>query len=411
MSYFTLNPDIHIWRNEECALFFDVNQQRQFVFRLDQESSRIVDALKDIRNLNTISLAPNQVESPIVSALVQNNLGNIESSSSCRRVTLPPMYLFENRMDAGETLSSGYILDYVNVVSLYLAGECKRGCAHCDGLYRQGHFCINQKSSFSIKDRETLVPKLMTLTNLQKINLIISTINTSNLSFVRELSSLNVLLCCYIHWKNITPVVVDKIIAGKGKVLIKILIDLSDISEEQLLQIIDLQRQYGNHVILVFCVTCEKDYGRLSKHIDSTIEDNVEIRYVFTGQDKKHIEKYYLLGKEDLPRLSINSNRIFGNRELNYSLFGEFVIFPDGAIHLNQNTESVGTIHDNWIDMLNKALNEPNPWLMTRNKIIPCSNCMYRDLCPPIRNLELSMGDNLACVDYYKCLPKQDKDN
>lgn len=410
MLHFTLNTGVHIWRNEDSVLFFDVNQRRQFVFKLDQESSCLIDALKDIRNLNTISLSPNQIESPIVSTLVQNKVGYIEASSaSCRRTNLPPMYLFENRMNTDETLSSGYILNYVNIVSIYLAGECKNGCAHCDCLYQQGHYCINQKSSLSIKDRETLVPKLMALVNLQKINLIISTINASNLSFAKVLSSLKALLCCYIHWKNVTPVIVDEIISGKGKVLIKILIDLSEISDEQLLTIIELQCQYRNYVILVFCVTCEMDYERLSKNIVRTIEDSVEIRYVFTGQEKEHIEKHYLLEKDDLSRLAISNNRIFGNRELNYSLFGEFVVFPDGTIHLNQNTESVGTMHDNWIDMLNKALNKPNPWLMTRNKINPCSNCIYRGLCPPIRNLELYMGDKLACVDYYKSLPGQDK--
>ena len=138
---------------------------------------------------------------------------------------------------------------------------------------------------------------------------------------------------------------------------------------------------------------------------------NIEIKCFYTGKNKELIREQYLLNNKELQELSADHNTIFGNRELDFALFGVFVIYPDGTIRLNENTEVIGSIEDDWTKILNDAINKPNPWLMIRGKTKPCSNCIYRDLCPPIRNLELYMGDKLACADYYKTLPKQDTAN
>jgi pseudo-rSAM protein len=158
-------------------------------------------------------------------------------------------------------------------------------------------------------------------------------------------------------------------------------------------------------------VTSIDDWVLLERHLENTVKDNIEIKTISVGDNKEHINQLYLLEESEILEQETDHNRIYGNRELNFALFGELVVHPDGTVRLNENTEVIGSVEDDWTDMLNKALNKPNPWLMTRGKTKPCSNCIYRDLCPPIRNLELYMGDKLACADYYKTLPKQDTAN
>ena len=406
MSYFNLNPNILVWINGNSALFYDANKNRQFAFHLDKVSLTIISTLKNIRNLNTISLSDKQFNAPIISKLIQNDLGRITASPlSSDEIELPPIYSFTNRMDTDTIRTSTRILAYVKTVTIYLSGACNNTCAHCDVLFKQGHFCHKPSSYWTKASREIALGKIKGLTNLSKINLIFSSVKESTLIFVRELASSRVILACHIHWKNISSGIIDKLVSGNGVVIVKVLIDLSDISREQLENVIDLQHRYKNNLVLVFCVTSEKDFILLQDNYHRTIKENVEVRYVYTGREKDHIIKHYLLEDSDLQQITTDNNRIFGNRELNFSLFGELVIFPDGTIRLNQNTEVIGTISDDWVEMLNNALNKPNPWLMTRNKTKPCSNCIYRDLCPPIRNLELFMGDKLACVDFYKKLP------
>lgn len=406
MQLFKLNPNIHIWSDDIRVLLYDINQKKQFIFDLDSESRQLIDALKDIRNLNTLSLEPNQINAEVISKMIKNNLGRIiNTQPSEEEKTLPPMYYFSHRMNTDEKLTSRVILMYVKVITIYLSGRCTNMCTHCDTLYKQGHYCINQSTSLSKMNREIVISRIKGLTNLSKINLVFSSINDDSLCFAKELSTSGAILLCHIHWKNITPSILDEMLSWNGVVIIKVLIDLSEITQEQLEKVIDLQSQHKNIVILVFCVTSEKDFDLLQENYHRTIKENVEVRYVYTGREKDHIIKHYLLEDSDLQQITTDNNRIFGNRELNFSLFGELVISPDGTIRLNQNTEVIGTISDDWVEMLNNALNKPNPWLMTRNKTKPCSNCIYRDLCPPIRNLELFMGDKLACVDFYKKLP------
>ncbi|MCR5243742.1 MAG: hypothetical protein K6C37_03245 [Bacteroidales bacterium] len=394
--------------NDDSILFYDVDQKKQFVFSLNTESKDLIAPLNDIRNLNKISLRPEQVDTTIISKLIQNNLGHIrEEPLSDIEIALPPVYSFPNRMNTEMMRASREVIKYIRVVTIYMGGECKNNCAGCDNLYKQDHFCTTLASSLSKKDREIAISKIKGLANLIKINVIFSSVSTSSLCFVKELSTLGAVMSCFIHWKNLTSGFIDELISGEGVIIIKTLIDLSDITTDQLWKVINLQHQYKNNLVLVFCVTCEKDFNLLQDYYHHTIKENVEVRYVYKGNGKDHIIKHYLLDDNDLQQITTDNNRIFGNRELNYSLFGELVIFPDGTIHLNQNTEVIGTISDDWVEMLNNALNKPNPWLMTRNKTKPCSNCIYRDLCPPIRNLELYLGNKLACVDFHKSLPTQ----
>lgn len=398
MRYFSLNSNIHIWRDDSRALFFDAAAQRQHLFGLDPESRSVVDALDDVKNLNSISLGEDGPVPAIVSGLVENGLGHIETATPDGRTrNLPPRYLFPDRLNTEKKPRFTYLLQYINSVTVYLPGACGHNCRHCDVLYRQGCHCTKSGASAQL-DLGLLAEKLRVLDNLKRLSLVLSDTAPSRIREAKDLARPDVLTNYYVHWRNLSTEVIDALLAGEGLKLIKILVDLSDIPEAKLQEVVGLQDRYPDNAVLVFCITGESDLALLEKYVDIHANGNIEIRCVYTGGETEHIRKHYLLDGEDLKHLTADQNRIFGNRELNYALFGELVVFPDGSISLNENTEAIGTVADTWVTKLSDALNEPNPWLMTRGKTAPCSTCIYRDLCPPIRNLELYMGDKRACV-------------
>ena len=412
MQFLSLSPDVHIWKSQKQVLLYNAAKKSQDCFQFNSElEESLIDGLLDIRNLYCVPLSERQRNLSIVNRIVSGQFGEIVTCTYDNRpLTIPPLHLLENRFDSGTEMYSVHVLDFVQALSIHLEDRCDRACSNCEFLFKQTHSCTISKNPIMGINAHQIVSKIYKLKNLLKINILITSVDKPVLETIRALTFPGILFCYHINWKNISSDIVASLLEVNNSALIKILVDISNVSTSQLEQIFQLQAAFKESIILVVCVSSEADYERIQYFVDED-DNNIEFHPIWTGENNEFLRDNYLLHEVDLHNLSADHNRIFGNRELNFSLFGELVIHPDGTVRLNENTDVIGTIEDDWTDMLNKALNKPNPWLMTRNKIEPCSYCIYRDLCPPIRNLELYMGDKLACVDYYKSLVKPEKDN
>lgn len=378
---------------------------------MNNQNRQMYRELSDVSNLYCIELRQDNRDEALLEEITHDNFGVIlQTDLEHRPIAIPPFHFLKERFSVGGIRFFPRVLDFIKTITLHLGGNCEQDCLNCHCLYKQIISCSRKEGLLSTDSLQTLLYRINASNNLEKINIVISSPDVKLLQSSVLLNKEGVLTIYHLSWKNVTEELV-KLIHSFGHSIIKIIIDLSDISEYQLDAICHLQQTYQDLIIMVFCITCEEDESLLKHHIGQAIEDNIEIKHIYSGKSKEHIRQNYLLNDSDLLELSADHNRIFGNRELNFCLFGDIVIHADGTVRLSENTEVIGTIEDDWTDMLNKALNKPNPWLLTRNKIEPCSYCIYRDLCPPIRNLELYMGDKLACVDYYKSLVKPEKDN
>ena len=413
MYCLSMFPYVHIWKNQSEVLFYNIANNIQTRFLLDEESAFLVDRLLDVRNLYCISLTERQRNLPIVEELIAKQLGVVVSCAyEDRPTTIPPMHLLENRYDDGKESNSVHVLDLVRMLTIHLERGCNRFCTNCLILFKQTHYCTRAQYQGTAFNAQRIVSKVLKMKSLTKINLLITVVDQSVLDFIRVLSLTGTLLCYYIDWKNVSYEIIASLHDANKSALIKVLINLAEVSSSEFEQLIELQSTFKESTILVVGISSEAELNRINTFLARNPEQsNIELFPFWSGGDCKLIHSHYLLSDKELQTISVDQNRIYGNRELNFALFGELVVHPDGTVRLNENTEVIGSIEDDWTEMLNKALNKPNPWLMTRGKTKPCSNCIYRDLCPPIRNLELYMGDKLACVDYYKTLPKQDTAN
>ena len=409
MDLLYLYPDIHIWQNQNDVLFFDARDGRKIKFPLNPQRTRVVEMLLDLKYLYCVSINDSCKEDDLFLTIVKEGFGEFLSYDfDSRPISIPPRYFIKNSYSFQEESYNLRVRDYVRTVTINIGGNCKNTCRNCSILSKQIPFCVRGEE-LSEKQLAGVKRQVEALSSLEKINVIISSPDPTVLNKGLQLRFNGVLTVYYVSWLNVSTELVSALSSGNNTI-IKILVDLSIVSRDSLETILALQQSFKDTVIVVFCVTCEEDI-RVIEQFDVTTRENVEIKLLFTGKDREHIRQHYLLNEKDLQDLNADDNRIFGNRELNFALFGELIIHSDGTIRLNENTEVIGTIEDDWTEMLNKALNKPNPWLLTRSKTKPCLNCIYRDLCPPIRNLELYLGDKLACADYYKNVPEPDDAN
>lgn len=411
MDFLYLFPDVHIWADKSSLLFFDTRNQNRKRFELNYLNKQMYNELSDVRNLYCIELGQNNRDEALLAEITREGFGVIlQTSYEQRPIAIPPFHILKERFYIGGNRFFPRVMDYIKTITVHLGGDCKHKCPGCQYLYRQIHNCFSEKVCLTSEFIQALQYRINASNNLETINIICSSTDIELLQSSKIMQKEGVLTVYHLSWKNLSEDIIQSI-NSSGYSLVKIIIDLSCISDEQLDNICRLQKMYNDRIIIVFCVTGVKDEILLKQHINQTVKENIEIHYCYIGKDKEHIRQNYLLDYSDLQGLSADHNRIFGNRELNFTLFGRLVIHPDGTVRLNENTEVIGSVEDDWTDMLNKALNKPNPWLLTRNKTEPCSRCIFCDLCPPIRNLELYMGDKLACVDYYKSLAEPEKNN
>lgn len=408
MEFLYIFPDVHIWADKTNLLFFDTRNQKNIKVALNGQNLQLYEDLTDVRNLYCVELRQDNRDEALLNELIREGFGKVLQTDCMHRpIAIPPYHILKERFSVGGKRYFPRVLDYTKTLTVHLGGCCKKSCSHCTSLYKQVHYCTQEATPLTANNMQTLQSRINALNNLERINILVSSEEMSLLSASALLHKEGVPAIYHVYWRNISKEMIS-FISSMSRSLIKVLVDLSEISDEQLNALCRLQQENENLIVLAFCVTSIDDWVLLERHLENTVKDNIEIKTISVGDNKEHINQLYLLVESEILEQETDHNRIYGNRELNFALFGELVVHPDGTVRLNENTEVIGSIEDDWTEMLNKALNKPNPWLMTRGKTKPCSNCIYRDLCPPIRNLELYMGDKLACVDYYKTLPKQD---
>jgi len=103
--------------------------------------------------------------------------------------------------------------------------------------------------------------------------------------------------------------------------------------------------------------------------------------------------------KADVENQSLTHREIASRLFINHLSFGKLFILPNGDVHANLNMPHIGNIKSNkLIEILRNAHTiEDSSWYLTRAKVEPCKNCVYRYLCQPISSYELYFGIMNLC--------------
>ena len=84
------------------------------------------------------------------------------------------------------------------------------------------------------------------------------------------------------------------------------------------------------------------------------------------------------------------------NQTLNGNFFGKLNILPDGSIWDNPNFSKLGSVKDNFFELLLSVFDSKKSWFYIRNQE-PCTHCLYQWICPPPSNYETIIGEANLC--------------
>ncbi len=147
-----------------------------------------------------------------------------------------------------------------------------------------------------------------------------------------------------------------------------------------------------------FMVRHEDEIDKIfSLIVDNKIEQ-YKINPYFDGNNIDFFKNNVFIEEEDILGEKKEMKQILSNEAINSFYFGRTMISPDGNVFVNPGGTKLGNLYNNSIsEIVFNEMDDSKFWMLTRNKVLPCSKCVYCNLCPPISNYELAIGQFNLC--------------
>ena len=131
--------------------------------------------------------------------------------------------------------------------------------------------------------------------------------------------------------------------------------------------------------------------------------ENYSIQPYFNGDNTAFFEENVYISKDDIlcKENVVTMKDVFIKQTINLNQFGKLFILNNGKIHTSLLRKPIGEFgKDSIHSILYKELKENKNLYKTRDKLIPCKNCLYNFLCPPISNYEKVIKKQNLCNVY-----------
>ena len=118
----------------------------------------------------------------------------------------------------------------------------------------------------------------------------------------------------------------------------------------------------------------------------------------YTGDNIYFFESIVYQSKNNILSTKWSKKDIFSHQYINSNFFGNLFLFPNGDVYSNLNQLKLGNLLNDSLNVLvYKELSNVKSWRLTRDLVQPCSNCLYKYLCPPISDYEHVIGKFNLC--------------
>lgn len=347
-------------------------------------------------SINEIELA-NKDLADFVDSIRYIFAGDIVECSDLKTkpAVLKPILRFSDNYSRTNSLSeadfSKNILLNVCSVVLYVDTNCTHSCKYCDSYLKQFLFCTNRNNlnQLSLNEYKLLFDKLI-VANVNRLNIVCNDLSSL---FFNELLLLlkeyDFEIHLYINYLNMSSFFeMDYFTDLEMHILVNFPID--DL----------LKNKYHLHnpkFKWLFVVSNSMEYSTVNELI-LEYNINAEIKPFYDGYNIKFFEDNVFINPEDIFDNIVSKRQIFARDILNENFFGNVIVFSDGSVYANLNYPALGNLRLQSLNELVFAeLSDINgSWLMKRNKY-PCSDCIYKLLCPSIGDYELVLDKENLC--------------
>ena len=404
--WFYLETYVFIWSNSKEILLYNTLSGKGYLFSKVSELNLIVSQLEDKNNLYCITIIETELQYPAIRNFVhsvrENFCGDLLDKSIYKQkplIIIPELNINEEIFTGVKTIkrdieSGIHAEKNLLELSVHLTGKCELDCIGCDCMYKQIGWCTKN---------EKILPKEMVLNLIEQTRYTaISEIrfkggNIFSYPFWDELINK---LKKYSFKKNVYCN--SLLLHSNSKKLeifkdngffICVFVDVSNINEQLINGNFPVNQQYK----YLFKIKSIEEY-EIAQSIIKKHQIKAQIIPYYDHKNLCFFEENIYQSLDDIINTQWQKNEIFAHTVLNTYFFGKFTVLSDGKIYANVNFEPVGNIKSDHIKTLvNQELKNGKSWFLTRNKIKPCCDCLYKYLCPSLSNYETAIGRNNLC--------------
>lgn len=394
-KYLILYPDTFIWKKKGEIIMYNCHYKQLYKVCYNELVEHYCDELLKTENLYVVKLDKKDLANNQLTTWVQDvinyKLGYIEDDKKgILFVSFPPILNLQSDVDRLEKQEGRDIGEYAaknwNECTIYISGEDKHpqlykqipypvsnneildfyklqrffhsaDCSYLNAINIVGDF-------FSYPNKKELIDMLYSMPAKKHFFLTESCVKEYVERF-KELNLLNFDLNIYYEGKTNISIVHKKL--TEKNISFRWIYLLS--SEAQLNEIEQLEKMF----------------------------DKIEICPIYTGENIDFFEKNIYLTKEDIMHPECDKQDIFAHQVMNTNFWGRLSIMPDGKVYSNPNFSPLGDIENNLYDLIVDEMKSRKAWRLTRDDLAPCSECLFRYLCPSPSNYELVIGKANLC--------------
>jgi len=394
---------IYISQKKGNVVFYNPYTGKIVEYKKNKTISRLAKQLTMPGNLLVISITEKDLNDPEIRRFVDDirtyYMGDLlaQGHSKQKPIQMPAYVKIQRdikylRKDANRSVGE-VLINYLDEITFYLNDSCSQHCSFCQIAFKQVPCCTARKGNGIILDINSLEKIIDDISgwSVSKIN-----ISGGNIlaypfleRFILHLNSLHIPKTFYIHYLNAFSYLDKlKIICSsynKVKILIGFPFDV-----EAFKKVNDFFQILGIELIPCFLIQNVDEFDQSKKIIPNFKLESAMYYPVYNGYNMDFFREYIFVRKEDIEENRPTLRQIYINTVLNSEYFGKINIFPDGSIFSSLNMSKLGNLKKNSLyDTVFKEMKEGKSWFKRRRFVMPCKQCNYEYLCPPITSYNI----------------------
>lgn len=409
--WFYLEPYIHISLKRDFLLLYNPLNAKVIELPVTSVIRKLTSRLISKKNLWVIKINAEELQNKEISEFI-NQIKNffmgdlLDTRWSKRKpFQIIPELKFMNDFRGFQEKDNPLGIDvkrYLKVISFYInADPSGIQSRRLDDAYKQFLWPGNTAQKLKELPLESIIRLLdeSVKSDLCSINILGKNLLTYSQieSLTAYLNSLPVLKSYYIHYLDLEYTPLEKLtpflIQGELNLALEFPIKI-----EALLRIVKTIDDSENQVRYRFACEKEEDIENAQQLISQYDLQSVSFHPYYNGENAPFFKDMVFISKDDILESRPTQLDILARSITNPNFFGKLTVLTNGHIYADVNSPRIGKLGiDSVYDVLYKELSGEKSWRRSRMKVMPCKQCVYNCLCPPLSNYEAIFKQNNPC--------------
>jgi pseudo-rSAM protein len=373
----------------------------------------LIDKMQSPENLLVVGLGEKELNDPEIYAFVKEMrklfMGDLIETSRSTGKPVQMMPVIKLHRDADKMKTESFrsvgmdVMKYLDNMAFYVNGSCSLDCGICSSAYKQFLWCNRQDGGADLPI-EQIGKQLEQLIGSDLCHVHILGGNILTYPDLQELISIPVKYklksTFYIHYLNLE--------AGRDNLhnlgfcpgsnsQLNVLVTFP-VDETKLRAAAHILKKFPIPGTFAFAVQSEMEFTEAERLLSSISIDSASFHPFYNRRNLAFFEQGVFIDRQSLSAARPDLKEVHSREVMNPFLFGNLTVLNNGDIYAGVNDPCLGNLSkDSIYDIVYQEVFQGRSWRSTRPKVIPCRDCVFAALCPPLSHYENALGKNNLC--------------